>query len=264
MDHERLLLVAGDPIERMMLEAGLRGAGFDLTSAASAESALSLLATQPYALLITSLRLPGIDGVALMREARARNPALEIILLSDAISVEALMAAVDYRACAYLCLPLGPGILEARVKAALEHRQIHLTRASVLRQSGAQSLQVAEPAQAIYQTSPQPPRPLRVGLLELDPLRRRAAFGFRHLPLSRGEFELLLYLALRDNQVVSVQQIARDVLGVPRCSPQEARDLVKARVHRLRRKVEPDPQSPALIVSIRGSGYMLASPPASE
>lgn len=264
MDPERLLLVAGDPIERMMLEAGLRGAGFDLTSVASAEGALNLLAAQPYALLITSLRLPGIDGVALLREARVRNPALDVMLLSDAATIESLMAAVDYCACAYLCLPLGPGMLEARVKAVLEQRQFHLSRASVLRQLGAQILHVAEPAQATYQTRVQPPRPLRVGLLELDPLRRRAALGFRQLPLSRGEFELLLYLALRDNQVVSVQQIARDVLGILHCSPQEARDLVKAGVHRLRRKIEPDPQRPALIVSIRGYGYMLATPPASE
>jgi DNA-binding response OmpR family regulator len=264
MDHERLLLVIGDPIERMMLEARLRGAGFQLVSAASAESALNLLTAQSYALLITSLHLPGIDGIALLREARAYTPEIEVILLSNAATIASLMAAVDYHVSAYLCLPVGSGILEARVQAALARRQIHLARASVLRQLGAQMLHVAEPTPAAYKPAPQPHRPLRVGLLELDPLRRRAALGFRQLPLSRGEFELLLYLALRDNQVVSVQQIARDVLGILCCSAQEARDLVKARVYRLRRKLEPDPQSPALIVSIRGSGYMLTTPPAAE
>jgi DNA-binding response OmpR family regulator len=261
MDHDRLLLVAGDSVERMMLEARLRGAGFDVTSAAGAERALPLLAAQPFALLVTTLLLPGADGVALLREARAHDPELEVILLTAVATIESLIAAVDYGACAYLCLPLGPGVLEARVRAAIERRQLRLTRATVLRQLGAQILRVAEPERTAYGAAPAPPRPLRVGPLELDPTRRRAALDARPLTLSRGEFELLLYLALRDNQIVSVEQIAREALGIPRCSLREARDLVKARVHRLRRKIEPDPQAPALIVSVRGSGYMLVTPP---
>jgi DNA-binding response OmpR family regulator len=54
----------------------------------------------------------------------------------------------------------------------------------------------------------------------------------------------------------------RNVLGYD-STPQEARDLIKARIWALRRKIEPHPDSPTRIVSVRGVGYMLQSQPAS-
>jgi len=132
-------------------------------------------------------------------------------------------------------------------------------RTNILHQLSAQLLHIAEPEQRTYRAHGAQVPLLRIGQLELDPVRRRANFGQRLLELSHGEFDLLLYLALRDNQVISVEQIARDVMGHIRCSAQEARDLVKARIYRLRRKIEPDPEAPALIISVRGAGYMLTT-----
>lgn len=174
MDHDRLLLVAGDPVERMMLEARLRGAGFAVTSAASAERARPLLAAQSFALLITTLRLPDTDGVALLREARASHPELEVILLTAAATIESLIAAVDYGACAYLCLPVDPGMLEARITAGLARRQINLTRATVLRYLSAQILRVAEPERAAYSAELAPP-PARCASARLSLTLRAAA-----------------------------------------------------------------------------------------
>ena len=259
MDSGRILIAISDSIERMMLEARLRSAGFVTSSAARVESALNLLVSESYALLITTLQAPGIDGLTLLREARSRDPELEVILLATAPTVEALIAALDYGVYACLRLPMGPGMLEARISAALERRRLRLMRTTILHQLSAQLLQIAEPEQRSYHTHKAGVPPLRIGPLELDPVRRRAHFGQRPLELSHGEFDLLLYLALRDNQVISVEQIARDVMGHVRCSTQEARDLVKARVYRLRRKIEPDPEAPALIISVRGAGYMLTT-----
>lgn len=262
INQERLLLVTGDEIERMMFEARLRSAGFSVTSVGNGTSALDRLTMATYAVLITTIRLPDTDGIALLREARSRDPELEVILISHGATIETLMGALDHGACAYLCLPIGQEILENRVRAALERRQVRITRATLLRQLSHHLLRVAEPEQ---------PKPsfmanntLRLGALELDPIRRRAALSLRPLPLSSGEFELLLYFARHGNQIISVEQIARDVLGLVCCSPQEARDLVKARIHRLRRKIEPDPQAPSFIISVRGAGYMLAAPPQAE
>ncbi|WP_165774517.1 response regulator transcription factor [Candidatus Viridilinea mediisalina] len=264
INQERLLLVTGDAIERMMFEARLRSAGFSVTSVGSGAKALDRLAMTTYAVLITTIRLPDTDGVALLREARSRDPELEVILISHGATIESLMGALDHRAFAYLCLPIGQEILENRVRAALERRQVRITRAALLRQLSSHILRATEferpkPSPGFLENST-----LRLGALELDPIRRRAALSLRPLPLSPGEFELLLYLARHGNQIISVEQIAREVLGLACCSTQEARDLVKTRIHRLRRKIEPDPQTPSFIISVRGAGYMFTAPPMAE
>jgi len=259
MNSSHILIAMSDSVERMMLEARLRSAGLVTSSAARVESALSLLAAEPYALLITTLQSPGLDGIALLREARTRDPELEVILVATMPTVEALIAALDYGAYACLRQPMNPVMLESRISEALESRHLRLMRTNILHQLSAQLLHIAEPEQRTYRAHGAQVPLLRIGQLELDPVRRRANFGQRLLELSHGEFDLLLYLALRDNQVISVEQIARDVMGHIRCSAQEARDLVKARIYRLRRKIEPDPEAPALIISVRGAGYMLTT-----
>ncbi|RRR69861.1 MAG: DNA-binding response regulator [Candidatus Viridilinea halotolerans] len=264
ISQNRLLVVTGDDLERMMLEARLRGAGFSVTSVGSAESALERLAVANYALVITTIRLPAKNGTVLLREARSHDPDIEVILISHEATIETLMAALDYSAFAYLCLPIAQDLLENRVRAAIERRHMRLSRAAILRQLSGPILRTTETERPKVSGSFSVSSTLRLGALELDPMRRRAALSFRPLPLSSGEFELLHYFARHGNQVLSVEQIARDVLGVDYCSPQEARDLVKARIHRLRRKLEPDPQTPSFIISVRGAGYMLTTPPQAE
>jgi len=78
------------------------------------------------------------------------------------------------------------------------------------------------------------------------------------VPLSRGEFDLLLCLAQHAGQVVSPEQLMREVFHYS-CTHDEARSLLKTHIHRLRRKIEPEPHTPTLLLSVRGAGYMLAS-----
>lgn len=99
---------------------------------------------------------------------------------------------------------------------------------------------------------------VRIGRIELDVPRRRVAVDGRAVRLSSAEFDLLRYLADRPHQVITAEQLARALLPYP-CSPAEARELFKVRIHRLRHKIEPNPRNPALLLSVRGVGYMLAA-----
>lgn len=256
MSEPRLLLVEDEPVTRMMLDAHLRATGLRVTSVASAEQALELLGEQQFAVMITDLLLERLDGVGLLRAARAIDPDLEVIVLTGQATLDSAIAAVNHGAHSYLRKPARRGELEDRVAAALARRQAHTERRAALRQLGAQLMRLAEPAGPGY-TREAEASCLRVGRLELDTHQRRAAVDRRPVPLSSGEFDLLHYLACHARRVLSAEQIAREALAFGACTPAEARELVKVRVHRLRSKIEGDPHAPTLLVSVRGAGYML-------
>lgn len=257
MDETRLLVVEDEPVTRMMLDARLRAAGFSVTAVDSAELALDLLRSERFAVLVTDLLLQRLDGISLMVEARTIDPELEVIVLTGAASIDSAIAAVNQGAHTYLRKPPRHGELEARIAAARDRRRARVERTLALRQLSSQLLRIAEPEAPAYQCDGDGEARIRIGALEIDTLRRRVSVDQRAVTLSSGEFDLLLYMARRDQQVLSAEELAREVLRCPACSTAEARELIKARIHRLRQKIEPDPHAPRLIVSVRGAGYML-------
>lgn len=259
METPRVLIVDEEPVSRMQMEARLRQAGYSASAVAGADQALAPIERKACAILITDLLLQCSDGGSLISAARARDPDLELIVLAGATSIDAMIAAANFGVQAYLRRPVRAGELEERVAAALERWQARSERRRALWQLGAQLMRIAERPGPAYGCGGADGGCLCVGSLELDPQQRRAAIDRRALPLSSGEFELLLYLARRERQVISAEQIAREVLHWGCCSPAEARELVKVRIHRLRQKIERDPHAPALLVSVRGAGYMLTA-----
>jgi len=98
-----------------------------------------------------------------------------------------------------------------------------------------------------------------VGDLEIDGNARVVRRNGEILSLSPMEFDILVALASTPGSPWSAERLARR-LGVPVSSPTEAAELMRVKMSRLRRKVEPDPTNPSYLHSRRGSGYMLAPP----
>ncbi len=101
---------------------------------------------------------------------------------------------------------------------------------------------------------------IRVGKLTIDAGRKEIIFAARRIRLPPIEFRLLQYLALNANRVVDQQELLREVWGY-KASDIEARDLVKAHVRHIRRKLgwsEDDPGS--YLKTVRGFGYTLSVP----
>jgi two-component system response regulator MtrA len=98
-----------------------------------------------------------------------------------------------------------------------------------------------------------------VGDIEIDGGARVVRRGGEILSLSPMEFDILVALASTPGSPWSAERLARR-LGVPVSSPTEAAELMRVKMSRLRRKVEPDPTNPSYLHSRRGSGYMLAPP----
>lgn len=254
----RVLVVEDDPSVRRMLDLFLRSLGCVVSTASNASEALMVLQEHTIEVMITDLVMDGLDGIGLMQAAHQLDPYLPCILITGSATLTAVLTALNDGFHTCLLKPIQLDHLEQRLLAARAQRHERLQHQDALRQLGAHLLRLAEPEGVRYAVAAVGTPPLHIGPLMLDVKRHRATVSHRVIDLSAGEFDLLLFLARRPNQVISVEVIAREVLHYPLCSIFEARDLVKARIHRLRRKLAVAPEAEAMLVSVRGAGYMLS------
>ena len=123
--HDKILLVDDDADMLGLWETVLHSAGYIVMCAASAEEALKYLAADWFSLLISDLYLPGIDGLALLKQAKMLKPTMPIIVLTAHGTVESAVAAMKHGAYDYLAKPVDQELLQLTVKKALEF--YHLT-----------------------------------------------------------------------------------------------------------------------------------------
>ncbi len=125
----RILVVDDEEGVRTFLADALSAAGHDVTQAADGASALARLAERAFHVLITDLKMPGIDGMDLLRVVRRDHPELETILLTAHGSIESAVAAMREGAFDYLQKPVGsPAELRLVVSRALERRHLRAIR----------------------------------------------------------------------------------------------------------------------------------------
>jgi CheY-like chemotaxis protein len=124
-DPHRVLVVDDDPLVREVLARQLMAAGFEVLRAESGTEALALLAAGEYIdLLVTDLSMPGLDGLAVIREAQSRIPGLPAVLLTGyAGDIAALaMRAASHRSFTLLWKPVSGQVLADRLRALLAAR----------------------------------------------------------------------------------------------------------------------------------------------
>ncbi len=211
-----------------LLRLYLEKEGFAVVAAADGEEALALHARHDPSLVILDLMLPKIDGFDVCREIRRRGETPVIMLTARSDDVDAIVG-LELGADDYVTKPFNPRALVARVRAVLR-------RTDVIARGG---------------------RPFEVGDLRVDPRRREAAVGVRHLDLRAREFDLLAALARDPGVVLTRDALLEHVWGTD--FPGETR-TVDVHVAELRKKLGDD--GPA-IETVRGVGYRLV-PPARE
>lgn len=258
MGATRVLIAVRDRSTRQLAETVIRRAGYVAQSAANATAALAHLASESFAALVTDA--PGLESVSgqLLAQARAFDPFLELIVLADEPSLASAIAALELGVRGYLRLPLSAAQLEEQLALATTRRRIHEERSGTLRLPNAAAKHLAEPERPTYIVASAAETPLCVGDITIEIGRRRVLVDGVPKHLSSGEFDLLLLAARHRDSVLRPEYLVRELLRFP-CDPYEARDLIKARVHRLRKKIELDPAHPQRLVSVRGAGYMLCS-----
>jgi CheY-like chemotaxis protein len=119
----RALVVEDEDIVRKILSAVLRDLGHEVLEAKDGEEAVALLTEQRVDLVITDKNLPGINGLAVLREARGRQPHAELMVVTGYASYESVLEALRLGARDYLEKPfLDLGAIAERVRVILDER----------------------------------------------------------------------------------------------------------------------------------------------
>jgi DNA-binding response OmpR family regulator len=219
----RLLVVEDEAKLAANLKRGLSEAGFVVDVAPSAEAARASLPRNCYDLMLLDLRLPGQDGLDFLADLRAAGAALPVLILTARDSTDERVRGLDGGGDDYLTKPFAFGELLARVRALL--RRHHAAANSVLEAND----------------------------IAIDTARRIAWRGGRALDLSPKELMVLEFLVRHAGLAVT-----RDMIGeaVWDKDYNAMSNIVEVFINRLRHKIELVNQTP-LIVTVRGSGYML-------
>lgn len=224
---QHILVVDDEPAIVEIVRDYLTDVGYRVSTARSGDDAMRQIRAMVPDLIVLDLGLPGIDGLDVARAVRQMSR-VPIIMLTARGDEADRVVGLELGADDYLVKPFSPRELLARVRA-------------VLRRSA------AEPAS--------PERPLVIGALTVDPVRRSVVVDDREIELTATEFDLLARMARAPGRVFTRVQLMETVHGVAVDAGGRAID---AHVKNLRRKIEADPHRPRRLLTVHGVGYRLA------
>ncbi|MEH3047754.1 response regulator [Sphingomonas adhaesiva] len=233
-DIPHLLLVDDERSIREPLAAYLTRQGFRVTQAADAESARTRMAAYAIDLVVLDIMMPGEDGLSLCRHIRAHGDTPVILLTAKSEETDRIVG-LEMGADDYVVKPFSPRELAARIKTVLR------------RASGPGGVRHHAPDSGSYAFA---------GWVLKTGERALVDRGGVSVPLSTGEYNLLLALVQRPRQVLTRDQLLDLTQGREAAAFDRAIDN---QVSRLRRKIEADPKTPEIIKTVWGGGYALST-----
>ncbi len=232
-DMPHLLLVDDERSIREPLAAYLTKQGFRITQAGDAESARTRLTAYAIDLVILDIMMPGEDGLSLCRHIAATSD-VPVILLTARTEETDRIIGLEMGADDYVVKPFSPRELATRVKV-------------ILRRATAGGARQHAPEANAYAFAGWVLKSGERALVDREGVS---------VPLSTGEYNLLLALVTRPRQVLTRDQLLDLTQGREAAAFDRAIDN---QVSRLRRKIEADAKSPELIKTVWGGGYTLAA-----
>ncbi|MDP3287594.1 MAG: response regulator, partial [Methyloversatilis sp.] len=124
MSGARVLLVDDEAVAREGLATALRRDGFDVTTADNGDSALALLRARDFEVMLTDLRMPGMDGLDLLRRAREAWPDMEVLVVTGFATTESAVEAMRTGAFYYISKPFRLGEVRKLVREAADKAQL--------------------------------------------------------------------------------------------------------------------------------------------
>lgn len=217
----RILVVDDDVALAEMISIVLRGEGYTPFLAFSGVEALAGLSETQPDLILLDVMLPGVDGIEVCATIR-ESSGVPIIMLTAKGDTTDVVRGLESGADDYVVKPFNPKELVARIKTRLRPSS-----------EGSQSI-------------------ITVGDVTIDVPAHEVRRGEGCISLTPLEFDLLLALALKPQQVFTREMLLEQVWGYHYKADTR---LVNVHVQRLRAKVEVDPDNPVIVQTVRGIGY---------
>ncbi len=217
----RILVVDDDTALSEMIGIVLRTEGFDPVFCADGNEAHATFQVSRPDLVLLDLMLPGKNGIEVCEEIRAES-GVPIIMLTAKTDTTDVVRGLESGADDYVVKPFNPKELVARIRTRLRPTPVGSTDI------------------------------LRIGDLTVDVAGHEVCRGETRINLTPLEFELLLALASRPQQVFTREMLLEQVWGYHYKADTR---LVNVHVQRLRAKIEDDPDNPKIVMTVRGVGY---------
>jgi two-component system KDP operon response regulator KdpE len=224
----RVLVVDDEEQILRALRTTLRGAGYEVDTAATAETALAAAGMRPPEAVVLDLVLPDGTGTDVLRELRKWSTA-PVIVLSAIEDESEKVAALDAGADDYVTKPVGIDELLARLRAALRR--------------------VAPSGEPV----------ISIGELEVDLEKQQVRVAGNPVHLTPHQYDLVRLFARNEGKLLTHRTILQEVWG-PGYGTES--NLLHVHVSQLRRKIEPDPSRPRYLLTETGAGYRLVDPSA--
>ena len=225
----RVLVVDDEPALVDAVGYALRSEGFEVATAQDGEQALAVFDNDSVELVVLDIMLPRLSGIEVCRRMREASD-VPIILLSARDAEVDRVLGLESGADDYVTKPFSMAELLSRVRAVLRRRELDL------RATGSAVM--------------------RIGRLEIDPVRHTVKVDGQTARLTPSEFKLLALLASEPERVFSRREVMQHLWDSTYVGDQRACDI---HMSNLRRKVERDPENPEQLVTVRGIGYKLVA-----
>lgn len=222
----RILVVEDEAKVASFIQRALEAEQHAVDTEADGDNGLARALAQSYDLIVLDVMLPKRDGIAVVRDLRARGSTLPILLLTARSSVDDKVSGLDAGADDYLVKPFAVAELVARVRALLRRN------------------------------TPGAPPVLTVADLRLDPATREVTRGRQRIELTAKEYALLEFFLRNQGRVLSRALIAQHVWGV---EFDTFTNVIDVYVNYLRRKIDAG-FAPTLLHTVRGAGYVMKIP----
>ena len=223
---KRVLVVEDEMKIARLVRDYLHQAGFDVIEASDGTAALSLAKAERPDMIVLDLGLPGIDGLDVTRQLR-RTSSVPIIMLTARSEETDRIVGLELGADDYVTKPFSPKELVARIRAVLRRADATVGGGEIV----------------------------RAGPVEIDIPKRRVIVDGDQVDLTGSEFDLLLVLARQPGRIYTRAQLLDAVHGV---SFESYERSIDAHIKNIRRKIEPDPKRPSLVLTVYGVGYKFA------
>jgi two-component system KDP operon response regulator KdpE len=220
-----ILVTDDDSDMRWVLGKTLGALGFGIVASSNGEQALREMELHRFDAVLLDVNMPGIGGIETCRRMRKQAPLLPILMLTvrdgEMDKIEALDAGADD----YITKPFSVAELAARLRSAVRRSNTELRDTT---------------------------RPIVIGDIELDPMRRTVRLASSLLRLTPKEFEVLHYLMSHAGRPVAHATILNAVWGADYALQTE---YLRTFVHQLRKKLEDDPSDPRYLLTELSFGY---------